>query len=81
MIDMITLTDSLEQKSNQALLNILANLGGWYLNHDPNPVETIHLAREIIRLKELGFSYSFLMSIYVGPDLKNTSRNLIAVSD
>lgn len=72
-----------ELKNNQAFFDTLVNhFGGWFTSdNNLTPVESdIQLEKEIIKLKELGFSYSFLISIYVGPDLKNTSRNLIAVS-
>ncbi|XP_074596112.1 neprilysin-2-like [Brevipalpus obovatus] len=71
---------AIEARGNQPLLKILTDLGGW-LQSDPlpPPSENVQLDVEILKLKRLGFSYNFLISIDVGPDLKNTSNSIIAL--
>lgn len=74
-------TDAIESRANQPLINIITAFGGWLSTSNTiSYFSQLDFADIVLKLKELGVNFSFLIAIDIGPDLKNTSNNIIAVS-
>lgn len=66
-------------RANQIFVNIINSFGGWL--NQAKEIDRIQpdIADIILKLKDFGANFNFLIAIDVGPDLKNTSNNIIAV--
>uniref|UniRef100_T1KHZ5 Peptidase M13 N-terminal domain-containing protein n=1 Tax=Tetranychus urticae TaxID=32264 RepID=T1KHZ5_TETUR len=75
-----TNVDAIESRANQPLINIITAFGGWLSTSNTiSYFSQLDFADIVLKLKELGVNFSFLIAIDIGPDLKNTSNNIIAI--
>ncbi|CAL4061047.1 unnamed protein product, partial [Meganyctiphanes norvegica] len=74
-------TDRIEERGIAPLHKILAELGGWPVvegdDWDPTGFDWM---KSILKNKELGYSEDVLFEITVFPDLKNSTWNIIRMS-
>ena len=73
-------TGNIEAYQAHPLIDSIIELGGWPVveNHAWNE-ESFNWIDTIIQFRKMGFNHNIFISVFVGPDFKNSTRHVAQV--